>query len=500
MDLASHSTLSGNARGEPGDSARCAESPRITHGLAQRYVSPSNFRVHLLTLKTVVTNSLRASSGERIGDLRTASPATPVQHDKLARPLTIDASEMPANTSHSDEQLVDSFDLRALDADFYVDPYRTFRALRERSPVHRCPDGTVFLTRHRDLVRVYRDPKTFSSDKQAQFKPLFGDSPLYEHHTTSLVFNDPPLHTSVRKAIGDALAPKVIANMEQDLIRLVDRLIANLQGRRRFDLIDDFASVIPIEVIGNLLNIDHGDRVPLRAWSASILGALEFGLDERRRNEGNAAVEEFVAFLKQLISERRNDLSGDDIITRLIRWESNKFKLSEEQIYHQCIFLLNAGHETTTNLIGNAVHALLEHPDAHRHLCENMHLIDLAVEEFLRYDPPVQLGNRITTTDVEFDDIPIAAGTTLTLCIGAANRDPEVFTDPNELDIARKINPQLAFGGGIHACAGMAVARLEARVALEKLLKNFPDLKPDGPSVRAQRARFRGFSALPMRP
>ncbi|MFT4563180.1 MAG: cytochrome P450 [Gammaproteobacteria bacterium] len=406
---------------------------------------------------------------------------------------------MPANTSRSDKQLVESFDLRELDADFYADPYRIFRALRERSPIHRCPDGTVFLTRHRDLVRVYRDPKTFSSAKQAQFKPLFGDSSLYEHHTTSLVFNDPPLHTNVRKAIGDALAPRVIANMEQDLVGLVDRLIENLVGKSHFDLMDDFACVIPIEVIGNLLNIDQADRGPLRAWSAAILGALEFGTDERRLNEGNAAVDEFVEFLKQLINTRRCNLSGDDIITRLIRWESNEFKLSEKQIYHQCIFLLNAGHETTTNLIGNAVHALLADPSAHQQLCEDMALIDLAVEEFLRYDPPVQLGNRITTTDVEFDDIQIPAGTTLTLCIGGANRDPDVFTDPDQLNISRTVNPQLAFAGGIHACAGMAVARLEARVALEKLLKKFPNLERAGPGVRAQRARFRGFTSLPMR-
>jgi cytochrome P450 len=467
------------------------EIARANHYLGEFRVS----HVNNSSPELLKSDQLNRSDGAPPDHLR---PAIGAQRDKLATLLSIDAPEMPANSSRSDKQLIDSFDLRALDTDFYADPYRTFRALRERSPVHRCPDGTVFLTRHRDLVRVYRDPKTFSSAKQAQFKPLFGDGPLYEHHTTSLVFNDPPLHTSVRKAIGDALAPRVIANMEQDLIVLVDRLIEDLQGKSHFDLMDDFASVIPIEVIGNLLNIDHSDRAPLRAWSAAILGALEFGLDEHRRHEGNAAVDEFVEFLRTLINARRSTLGGDDIITRLIRWESNEFKLSEKQIYHQCIFLLNAGHETTTNLIGNAVHALLADPAAHRQLCDNLDLIDLAVEEFLRFDPPVQLGNRITTTDVEFDNIPIAAGTTLTLCIGAANRDPEVFTAPDTLDISRIVNPQLAFAGGIHACAGMAVARLEARVALEKLLKNFPDLARDGPGVRAQRARFRGFISLPM--
>jgi cytochrome P450 len=403
----------------------------------------------------------------------------------------------------SDEQrrvkLVASFDPRSLSADFYADPYPTLRALRDLSPVHLCPDGTYFLTRHSDLNRVYRDPKTFSSAKEAQFKPLFGDSPLYEHHTTSLVFNDPPLHTRVRKAIGDALAPKVVAAMQRDLVVLVDALLDELQDRSRFDLMDDFASVIPIEVIGNLLDIKREDREPLRAWSAAILGALEFGSDAQRCAEGNRAVIEFVEFLRVLIEQRRKDLSGDDILTRLLRFESDGFRLSDRQIHHQCIFLLNAGHETTTNLIGNGTHALLKRPRAHQQLRANIDLINSAVEEFLRFESPVQLGNRITTRKVEFDGVQINEGTTITLSIGAANRDPEVFTDPDTLDVIRTPNRHLAFAGGIHACAGMAVARLEARIAIAKLVERFPGLQFNGEPLRAQRARFRGFTSLPMR-
>ncbi len=395
-------------------------------------------------------------------------------------------------------RIVESFDPRNVDASFYADPYPTFRALRKYSPVHRCQDGTYFFTRHADLNKIYRNPKTFNSAKENQFKPLFGDCPLFEHHTTSLVFNDPPLHTNVRKAIGDALAPRVVAAMEPDLVGLVDDLLNNLEGNQEFDLMDDFASVIPIEVIGNLLNIERADRGPLRAWSAAILGALEFGLDEKTLKEGNRAVEEFVEFLRGLIAARRNDLSGADIITRLLRFKSDGFQLSDKQIYHQCIFLLNAGHETTTNLIGNGVHALLEHPTTRRQLSDNFDLIDGAVEEFLRFESPVQLGNRITTKAVEFDSVMVPAGTTLTLCIGAANRDPEVFRDPDRLDIARSPNPHLAFAGGIHTCAGMAVARLEARIAIAKLLQRYPGLKLAGKPVRAQRARFRGFTRLPM--
>ena len=407
---------------------------------------------------------------------------------------------MPAVDQDQDQQAsMHSFDPRDFDATFYADPYPTLQALREHSPVHRCPDGTYFLTRHHDLNRIYRDPKTFSSAKETQFEPLFGDGPLFEHHTTSLVFNDPPLHTNVRKAIGDALAPRVVASMEHDLRLLVDRLLDRLDGNSPFDLMDDFASVIPIEVIGNLLNIAREDRAPLRAWSAAILGALEFGGDQEVLGRGNQAVGEFVDFLRHLIKVRRQDLNGDDILTRLLRFESGEFKLSDKQVYHQCIFLLNAGHETTTNLIGNGVHALMLNPEEKRRLCENLNLIDSAVEEFLRFEAPVQLGNRITTKTTEFGDITIPTGTTLTLSIGGANRDPAIFSDPDRLHIVRSPNPHLAFAGGIHACAGMAVARLEARTAVAKLLQRFPRLRLDGKPERAERARFRGFSRLPMR-
>ncbi|TDJ66307.1 MAG: cytochrome P450 [Proteobacteria bacterium] len=399
---------------------------------------------------------------------------------------------------NSQRHIVESFDPRAPGMAFYADPYPTYHALRELSPVHHCPDDTYFITRHGDLNRIYRDPKTFSSAKEAQFKPLFGDSPLFEHHTTSLVFSDPPLHTNVRKAIGDALAPRVIAAMEQRLVVLVDGLLDELEDRTTFDLIDDFASVIPLAVIGNLLDVAPEDRGPLRAWSAAILGALEFNRDQNRLDEGNRSVVAFAEFLLKLIAIRRKDLRGDDIITRLVRWTAGDFRLSDQQIVHQCIFLLNAGHETTTNLIGNGVHALLTHPAIHREVAADISLMGSAVEEFLRFDSPVQLGNRITTTDVEFDRIRIPQGTILTLCIGAANRDPDIFRDPDELNIRRSPNPHLAFAGGIHACAGMAIARLEARIAIARLLTRFPGLRLDGTAERTQRARFRGFLHLPM--
>ena len=393
-----------------------------------------------------------------------------------------------------------AFDPRHLPVEFYDDPYPTYHALRTAAPVLRCPDGTFFLTRHADLDRVYRDPRVFSSDKQRQFRPVFGDSPLYEHHTTSLVFNDPPLHTHVRKAVGDALSPKAVAAMAASLEVLVERLLDSLPPDGPFDLVDDYASVIPVEVIGNLLRVPHEERGPLRGWSAAILGALEFGLDDAGRAAGNAAVLEFVDYLRGLIADRRQHLSDahDDVLSRLIQWESKDERLSEHQLYHQCIFLLNAGHETTTNLIGNGVHALLSRPEVLARLLAEPALLDRAVEEFLRFDAPVQLGNRLALAEAEVGGVTIPAGSTLTLCIGAANRDPAVFEEPDQLRLDRHPNPHLAFGGGIHTCAGLHVARLEAKIAIRALLSRFPRLALAGDAVRAQRARFRGFNRLPV--
>ena len=401
---------------------------------------------------------------------------------------------------HPNAELVAGFDPAHLSAAFYADPYPTYHALRQLAPIHRCPDGSVFLTRHADLHRVYRDPRLFSSAKERQFGPVFGASPLYEHHTTSLVFNDPPLHTQVRQAVGDALAPRAIAAMEFGLRELVNGLLDTLASQQYFDCMAEFASVIPVEVIGNLLRIPRTERAPLRGWSNAILGALEFGLSSAGLTAGNRAVEEFVDYLKGLIAERRRHLSTepDDILSRLIQWERNGARLSEHQLYHQCIFLLNAGHETTTNLIGNSVFALLHFPEQLARLMANPALMSNAVEEFLRYESPVQLGNRITTDATEINGEVLPAGTTLTLGIGAANRDPAVFENPDRLDIAREASAHLAFGSGIHTCAGLHVAKLEARIAISALFARFPRLRLNGEPRRAARARFRGFDFFPL--
>ncbi len=395
----------------------------------------------------------------------------------------------------------DTFDLRRLPDSFYENPYPTYDRLRTEAPVLACPDGTYLLTRYEDVRRVYRDPRCFSSDKRVQFAPLFGEhTPLFAHHTTSLVFNDPPLHTRVRKAIGNVLSDRLVLAMSPALEVLVDRLLDDIEMREAFDLVEHFAAAIPIEVIGNLLRVPVEERGPLRRWSLNILGALEVALDEAALAEGNASVVEFLDYLEDLIGHRRRTLDevDDDIVARLLRWRDADGELARDVLYHQCIFLLNAGHETTTNLIANGVLALVERPALLTQLREESALIDTAVEELLRFESPNQLGNRTTTEAVQIGGVHIPAQTVVTLGIGAANRDPEVFSAPEALRLDRHPNPHLAFGAGIHTCAGLNVARLEGRIAIRRLIERFPGLAMEQVPVRARRARFRGFVSAPM--
>ena len=213
-----------------------------------------------------------------------------------------------------------SFNLASLDRAFLDDPYPTYRALREHDPVHRMPDGSYFLTRYDDLVEVYRDTKTWSSDKKIQFKPSFGDSLLYEHHTTSLVFNDPPIHTRVRKLLAPSFTPRTLRAMQPRIEALVDRLLDAAAERGTVDLIEDFAAAIPVQLIGDLLGIPQSERGPLRNWSLKILGALEPVLSQQQFDGGVTAVAEFKDYLRDLVSRRQRETARDsgEILSTLI--------------------------------------------------------------------------------------------------------------------------------------------------------------------------------------
>ena len=393
------------------------------------------------------------------------------------------------------------FELTRPPPGFVDDPYPLYAQLRESDPVHALEGGGVFLSRYEDAVAVYRDPQRASSDKKVEFRPKFGDSPLYEHHTTSLVFNDPPLHTRVRRLIMGALNQRAIARMERDVIALVDGLLEEIAALGSFDHIESFAARIPVEVIGNLLDMPRAERGPLRAWSLAILSGLEPTPSAEVLERGNRAVREFVAYLEVLVRERRSK-PGDfesDVLTRLIQGEKDGERLTETELYHQCIFLLNAGHETTTNLLGNGLWLLLTHPAELARLRAEPALLATAIEEMLRYEGPIQLNNRRLTAAMTLSGVELPAGTPVTIGIGAANRDPRQFTDPERFDVGRKPNRHLAFGHGDHACSGMNVARMEARIAFSRLLARFARIELDGVPERDPRLRFRGFRHLPVR-
>jgi cytochrome P450 len=393
-----------------------------------------------------------------------------------------------------------AFDLRELPDAFYDDPFPAYHALRRWDPVHRCPDGSYFLTRYDDITAVYHDHARFGSDKRVEFAPKFGDSPLYEHHTTSVVFRDPPDHTRLRHLFAPAFTPKALAALEPRIGTLVDRLLDAAAARGGMDVVDDFAAAVPIQLIGDMLGVPPDERGPLRAWSLAILGALEPVPGAARLDAGNRAVEEFKEYLRRLIADRRRRPSQDpgEILSALITAEDRGVGLTEVELLHQCIFLLNAGHETTTNLIANAVHSLLEHPGELARLHGEPRLIGSAVEEFLRFQSPNQLGNRSVVTGAEVGGVRLEPGTLVTLGIGAANRDPAHFPDPDRLDLGRTPNRHLAFITGIHACAGMWLARMEGRVAIGRLAARFPGVRAAGPAVRGRRARFRTLVSLPV--
>lgn len=400
-------------------------------------------------------------------------------------------------------EIAAKFDLVDLPTGFHDDPYPVYHALRMYAPVHSMASGSVLVSRHADLEAIYKDTTLFSSDKTVEFRPKFGASPLYEHHTTSLVFNDGARHTRVRRIMAGALTPRAIADMEGPVVALVDRLLDAMQARMgrdgRVDLIEDFAAAIPVEVIGNMLDVPYDRRSPLRDWSLAILGALEPAPSEEQLDRGNRAVQEFLAYLKVLIDQRRR-CPGDpekDVLTRLILGEADGARLTEDELLQNCIFILNAGHETTTNLIGNGLVALTEWPTERERLAAEPSLLRTAVEEILRFESSNQLGNRRTTAPVTIGGLDLPAGTSITLLIGAANRDPERFPDPDRLVVGRSPNRHLAFASGPHQCVGMNVARLEGRIAIGRFLARYPRYRLAGLPVRGRRARFRGYLSIP---
>jgi len=401
----------------------------------------------------------------------------------------------------NDPDIARNFDLNEIDQDFIKNPYATLRALREHDPIHRNKDGSLFLTRYQDVMAAYRDP-AMSSDKKVAFKDKFGDGPLYTHHTTSLIFNDPPYHTTVRKLLSVAFTPRKLREMEPLIEKVVDDLLDRLEDGQEFDFIPAFAMALPTEIISFMLGIPEEHRHMLRPYSLKILGALDPVVSDERVQAGNDAVAEFGTLLEELIADRRKkgDQTGGqgEVLAALIFGEVDGRKLTEKELVQNCIFLLNAGHETTTSMVGNTVGMLLEHTDQLKRLQDDPGLIATAVEEGLRYQSPLQIGNRMTTGEVEIGGEKFPAGTYIHVSIAGANRDPAEFDDPEAVDVGRRPNRHLAFAMGNHICLGATLARLEGNIAIGRLIERFPNIQQSGPAEHIGLARFRGFNSLPV--
>ena len=305
--------------------------------------------------------------------------------------------------------------------------------------------------------------------------------------------------------MSEAFTPRKMAELDPIIDQIVDGLLERLEGEGEFDVLRDFALALPTEIIADMLGVPEEHRHKMHNYSTLILGALDPIVSDEKMQAGHDAVEEFGALLEELIAKRREQPTGaemGEVLASLIFGEVEGERLSPIELVQNCIFLLNAGHETTANLVANGVGILLDFPDQMDRLREDPSLIKTAVEEFLRFQSPLQVGNRKALEEIEMGPegrkVLIPAGTFLHTCIGAANRDPEIFDDPETVDIGRKPNPQIAFGIGKHICMGNTLGRIEGHTAIGKFVKKFPKLRLNGEKRFHGRARFRGLAQLPV--
>ena len=391
------------------------------------------------------------------------------------------------------------FDLQNVPEGYLADPYSVLAELRVQSPVYANPDGTFILTGYNDILQTYRDPIAWSSDKKAAFRPKFGNTPLFEHHTNSVVFIDPPDHTRIRRLFQSAFTRKALAAFVPRITGLVDEYLNRLEDQGQMEVVKEFSFCLPIEVVCDLLGVPRQDRIFIQIWANAILTALEPTLTKKQFDDGNQAVVDFKEYLRDLIAHRRSHPDGaqdTEVLSVLADAEADGEYLTEIELLHQCIFMLNAGHETSTNMITHGIHEMLCNPDQISLLLQDPSLIEPMVEEVLRYQAPIQINNRRATSDQILSGVTIPADTTVHMMINAANRDPAQFPDPDCFDITRRPNRHLSFGLGIHICAGNALARVEAQVAFQRLFHRFPKLALTSPAVVAPRLRFREVSSL----
>ena len=392
-----------------------------------------------------------------------------------------------------------SFHFNPMDPEFIADPYPTYHRLRSEDPVHHSPLGFWVLTRYEDVVASLRDPRFAKEPMIVAVAARLGVDP--QSIGISMLDRDPPDHTRLRSLASKAFTPRVVERLRPRVQEIVDGLLDQLESAHKMDLIEEFAYPIPVNVICEMLGVPVEDHEQFKGWSLDLargLDSIMVGRDSEISKRSGKAREGLTAYIRGLIAERRTSPRGD-LLSALIAAEEAGDKLSEPELVAMCILLLVAGHETTVNLIGNGMLALLRHPEQLRLLRERPDLIGTAVEELLRFDGPVQRTARTPSEDVTIGGCTIPKDEIVLPFIGAADRDPAQFPEPDRLDITRTENRHVAFGLGIHFCLGAPLARIEGQIAINTLLKRMPKLAlaVERPEHR-QSLTLRGLTALPV--
>lgn len=388
------------------------------------------------------------------------------------------------------------------------DPYPTYARLHEEGPLHYLDVGgkwavwSVFS--HAECSSIAKDPRCSAKRAQQMLLPL----PLSRQSEFSelarmlslwLIFMDPPEHTRLRKLLNKGFSPSVVDSLRPQVEDIVDRMLKPLERGSEVELMRQFANPLPVRIILEMLGIPQELQDTFVDWSRAI--AVFRGSPDRTVEQARAAQDALLAltdFFRKAVAERRRN-KGSDLISLLIDIEEEGEVLTEEELYAQCTALLFAGHETTRNLIGNGMYTLLRHPQQTTELRDNPEMIRSAVEELLRYESPVQFTARVLKEDIEICGQHIPKKWTILCMLGAANRDPKQFEEPNQLNLKRLNNQHLAFGAGPHFCIGSQLARLEAQVALSNLLRRFPEMKLIGPRPEwASTFGLRGLKGLPV--
>ena len=382
-----------------------------------------------------------------------------------------------------------------------ADPFPVYRRLRAEAPVHWSPAyGGWLVTRYDDVSRALKDPRFSAARSEAMFDRMPADvredtKPLQRAFKLWLLMNDPPDHTRLRGLVQKAFAPALVAGLRPRIQALVDAAIDRVLAAGRFDLIRDLAQPIPAVVIAELLGVDAADHLLFKQWSDD-LALMELGPAGFR--QAQVSLLAMMDYLAGALDERRR-APREDLLSQLLAAEEAGQVLGQDELLANCALILFAGHETTTNLIGNGILELLRHPDQLALVRDDPSLVEGAVEELLRFHGPIQRVRRTLKEPAELGGQALAAGDPVWLLVGAANRDPAVFDEPERLDVTRRPVRNLTFGLGPHFCVGAPLGRLEGAIAIGTILRRLPDLRAEGTElVWRKDLSFRGVTSLPL--